>query len=120
MEWIESEPFGFGCPDFADVFIPGEAFEGLQPPAKIVGADEVCEMGIELLVAVVVIALDGGFLDGPVHAFDLTIGPWVLDLGEAVLDTALLASHIKRVRHVTRRRTTGVLRREDELDAIVG
>ena len=120
MEWIESEPFGFGCPDFADVFIRGEALEGLQPPAKIVGADEVCEMGIELLVAVVVIALDGGFLDGPVHAFDLTVGPWVLDLGEAVLDTALLASHIKRVRHVTRRRTTGVLRREDELDAIVG
>jgi hypothetical protein len=120
MDWIESEPFGFGCPDFADVFIRGEAFEGLQPPAKIVGADEVCEMGIELLVAVVVIALDGGFLDGPVHAFDLTIGPWVLDLGEAMLDTALLASHIEHVRHVTRRRTIGVSRREGELDAIVG
>ena len=54
MDWIESEPFGFGCPDFADVFVRGEAFERLQPPAKIVGADEVGEMGIELLMAVVV------------------------------------------------------------------
>jgi hypothetical protein len=66
MDWIESEPFGFGCPDFADVFVRREAAEGLQAPAEIVSADEVCEVGIELLLAVVVIALNGSFLDGQV------------------------------------------------------
>ena len=41
MDWIEFESFGFGCPDFADVFVRGEAFEGFQSPPKIIGADEV-------------------------------------------------------------------------------
>ncbi len=38
----------------------------------------------ELVVCFVVVVFDGGFLDGPVHAFDLPIGPWVIDFGEAV------------------------------------
>lgn len=31
-------------------------------------------------------ALDGGLLDGPVHPLDLTVGPWVLGLGGAMLN----------------------------------
>ena len=30
--------------------------------------------------------LHGGVLDGPVHSFDLTVGPWVPGLGRAVLN----------------------------------
>lgn len=77
-------------------------------------------MCFELLMAVVVEALDGRFLDGPVHAFDLAIGPWMLDLGEAVLDAVFSASHVEHVGHVTRGWPVGVSRREGELDAIVG
>ena len=40
-------------------------------------------------MAVVVIAFDGGVLDGPVHPFHLPIGPGMVDLGEAVLDAVL-------------------------------
>ena len=54
----------FGCPDFADVFVRREAFKGFQPPAKIISAHEVREMGFELSMTVVVEALDGRFLDG--------------------------------------------------------
>jgi hypothetical protein len=45
----------------------------------------------ELLVVVVVVAPDGGVLDGAVHAFDLAVGPRVLWLGEAVFDAELCA-----------------------------
>jgi hypothetical protein len=44
----------------------------------------------------------------------------VLHFGKPVLDSVLLAAHFEHVRHVTRRRTTGVSLREGELDTIVG
>ena len=49
-------------------------------------------MCLELVLEAVVIALDGGFLDGSVHAFDLTIGPWVVDLCGAMFDAMLKAA----------------------------
>jgi hypothetical protein len=39
-----------------------------------------------------VVALDGGFLDGPVHAFDLPIGPGMVDLCHAMFDAMLTAA----------------------------
>ena len=71
-------------------------------------------------MAIVVVALDGGFLDRAVHALDLPVGPGMLDLGEPVLDAVLVAAHVEHVCHVTCRRTVRVSRRESELDAIVG
>ena len=37
LGWIDGESFGFFCPDFADVFIGGEALESLQSPGEVVG-----------------------------------------------------------------------------------
>jgi hypothetical protein len=51
MGWTECESFGFDCPDFADVFVGGEALEGLEPASIIVGVDEVAEVGLELSMA---------------------------------------------------------------------
>src|SRR5882757_7022828 len=108
MDWIESESVWLACPDFADVFVGREAFEGLQTPSVIVGSDEVGEMALELPVAVVVIALDGGFLDCAVHALDLTVRPRVLDLGQPVLDAVLAAAHVEHMGHVPGRWADGV------------
>ena len=55
-----------------------EAFEGLKPSAEIVGCDEVGEVASELIVAVVVEASDGGFLDGAVHPLDLSVIRYVI------------------------------------------
>ena len=120
MDWIEFESVGFFCPDFADVLVGGETFESLETPSVVVGVDEVCEMALELPMAVVVIALDGGFLDGAVHALDLTVRPRMFDFGQPVLDPVLATAHVEHVRHVSGRGTVGVTRREGELDAIVG
>jgi hypothetical protein len=74
----------------------------------------------ELVVIVVVEALDRRVLDGSVHPLDLAVGPWMIDLGEAVLDAVFLASHGEHVGHVAGRWAVGVTRREAGLDAVVG
>ena len=88
--------------------------------AIVVGVDEVGEVRFELIVAIVMIALDGRFLDRPVHAFDLAIRPWMLDLGQPMFDAIFPAAHIEHMRHVSCRRAVRVARRERELDAVVG
>jgi len=49
-------------------------------------------------VGLVVEAFDRCFLDSAVHALDLAVGPWVLGLGEAMIDVVLRASEFKGVR----------------------
>lgn len=97
MDRIYPEPFRLGCPLFADEFIGCQAFEGLEPAAEVVCIDEVGEVLPQLRVIVIVEALDGGFLDGPVHSLDLPIGPRMLDLGGAMFDTVFLADSTKDV-----------------------
>ena len=58
VDWIEFESSGFDCPSFADELVGCEAFEDLQSPSEIVGADEVGGMPAELIMAVVVVAFD--------------------------------------------------------------
>ena len=120
VDWIEFESLWFDCPSFADELIGCESFEGLQSPSEIVRADEVGEMPAELIMAVVVVAFDGRVLDGSVHPFDLTVGPGMVDLGEAVLDVVLATAHGEHVRHIASSRAGGVARRIPELDAVVG
>src|SRR5665213_4576681 len=75
MVRIESESLRLFCPHFADELVGRETCECLQASPVVVGVDEHREVGLELLVAVVVVSFDGGFLDGPVHPFDLSVGP---------------------------------------------
>ena len=97
MGWVRDESFWFLCPYFADVFEGREALEGFEPPPIIIGVDEVVKVGVELPMAFVMIAFDGGVLDRPVHAFHLAIGPGMLDFGEAVLDPVFFASHVEHM-----------------------
>ena len=71
-------------------------------------------------MSIVMIALNSGFLDRSVHALDLAVRPWMLDLGQPVFDVIFPAAHIEHMGHVSCRRATRVARRESELDPIVG
>ena len=77
---------GLVAPGFADELVGRETAQRLEPARIVVGGDEVLEVRLELPVRVVVVALDGYLLDGPVHALDLPVGAHVLDLCEPVLD----------------------------------
>ena len=77
-------------------------------------------MRFELLMAVVMIPLNGCFLDGLVHAFDLAVDTWVFNLGEPMFDAVPAAAHVEHVGHVRCRWSISVSRRKGELDIVVG
>ena len=79
LERIEFESFWLRSPAFADVFVRREALQGLQPPSVVVGGDEVGKVNFKLIVSIVVVALDGRFLDTAVSRLP---SPGA-DLGEA-------------------------------------
>ena len=51
-----------------------------------------------MLVGLVIELLDSGFLQSAVHAFDLAVGPGVVDFGQHVLDGVLQADAVEDVR----------------------
>ena len=63
----------------------------------IVGVDEDLKVLPELVMAIVVIAFDGGVLDGAVHSLDLSVGLGMVRLGEPVLDAVLAADLVEAV-----------------------
>ena len=77
-------------------------------------------MASELVVTVVVVPLDGGVLDGAVHAFDLSVGPWVVWLGQPVLNFMECAGAIEGMATQYGGRTFAVFGQISELDAVVG
>ncbi len=79
-------------PYFADVFIGCQALEGLEPLGKVVGHQESLHVSLQFVMRAVMVSLDRGFLDRAVHAFDLAVGPWMIDLGRAVFDIMLAAT----------------------------
>ena len=120
MGRIEPESFGLFCRAFANEFVRREAFECLEATTEIVAGNEVSQMLSKLIMAVVIVALDGSVLDRSVHALDLAIGPGMLDLGQPMFDAILLAAHIEHMCRVSCRLAVRVARRESELDPIVG
>ena len=73
----------------------------------------------ELVVAVVVIAFDGGVLDGAVHPFDLPVGPRMVRFGEPVLDAMLAADLVEPMDAHACGPAIAVLRQVGELDAVI-
>ena len=69
----------------------------------VVGVEEQLKVLVELLVALVVVAFDGCFLEGAVHPLDLTIGPRMVRLRQSMFDAMLVADVIKQVRNVLSR-----------------
>jgi hypothetical protein len=63
LERIEAESIWLFCPELADELIGREAFERLQSLGEVVGRDEVCEMGSQFVMGVVVEALYSYVLD---------------------------------------------------------
>src|SRR5829696_4761329 len=97
MERVQPEPLGLKCPSFTDELVGREPLQGLEPPGEVVGCHEIVEVLPELIVAVVVIASNGGILDRAVHPFNLTIRPRVPGLGQAMINIVLRAGELERV-----------------------
>ena len=70
MDWVECEPLRPRVSAFADRFMRRQAFWRLEAASRVVGADEVAEVRPDLIVAFVVMSLDGCVLDRPVHPLE--------------------------------------------------
>lgn len=97
MDRVEEESIRLRFPDFADVFVGREATEGLEAPG-VIGYQEVPEVSAQLVVGFLVVPFGGRLLDRSVHSLDLTIGPWVVGLGQSVLEAVGLADHVEALR----------------------
>ena len=82
-------------PLLADEFIGCQSFQGLEALGEIVGHQEGCQMVTKLLMSIVVVAIDGGFLERSIHALDLAVRPGMIGFGEAMLDAMLGADAVK-------------------------
>ena len=120
MDWVQSKYVRGSSPEFADSFVGSEALKGFESSGEVVGCDEVGQVRFGLFVGVVEEAFDGGFLDGSVHSFDLTIGPGVVRLGEAVFDSVDMAGSIEGMAAEAGGRSQAILRKIGELDSVVG
>jgi hypothetical protein len=89
MERIVPEAFSFRCPLFADERVRRESHEVHEPSAEVVGGNEVVKVLSELGMIVVMIPLDLGFLDRPVHSLDLAIRPWMCRLCQPMIDVEI-------------------------------
>src|SRR5258706_13157225 len=119
MEWVEPELIRVFCPAFADVFVRRQSPQGLKSPREVISGQEGFEVLAELIVAFIVVAADGRFLEGPVHSLDLTVCPRMIWLCKPVLDPVLAAAHIKHVDHVSRSWAVCISGREGKLNSVV-
>ncbi len=95
MGWGENKSVRLILSAFADEFVNGKSAEGLESLGEVMDGDEVAELSLQLIVAVV--AADGGVLDCPVHAFDLSVGPGMIRFCQPMFDAVQKTDPIKRM-----------------------
>ena len=85
-------------------------------------------MRAKALVALVVEPSDSGVLDRAVHAFDLTVGPWMVEFRQAMIDAVLRTGQVERMgpkrlivgKHPLNLADAPTSLRRGELKAVVG
>jgi hypothetical protein len=107
-------------PEFAEVFVGREPFEGLESSGEVIGFEEVVQVRFELVVGVVEVSLDSRVLDGSVHALDLPVGPGMVGLSESVFDSMDITGAIEGMAAKSHGWPLPVLRQVGELDSVVG
>lgn len=81
----------------ADGLVRREAAQSLESASVIISQQESLQVLIELGSGLIMIAQHGGFFNRSIHALNLTIGPWVSRLGEAMLNAVLSTNTVKDV-----------------------
>ena len=96
---------------------PAKSFES---SGKVVSSHEVSHVCKKLGVAVVIEAVNGGLFDGAIHTFNLSVGPGMPGLGEAMIDSVQPTDPVEKVSAETSRGAFTVFWQIGELDSVVG
>src|SRR5436305_15220596 len=97
MVRIQPEAFRLLLPTLADVLVGRQPPQGLETFGEVVGREELSEMFPELLVRLIVIALDRRLLDRTIHPLDLSVRPGMIDFGQPMLDAVSLADAVEQL-----------------------
>lgn len=54
------------------------------------------EVFFQFLMTAIMVTAHSRFLDGPVHSFDLAVGPGMFNLGQSMFDSMTVADAVKR------------------------
>ncbi len=76
-------------------FVGGKSSEGFEPSSEVAGVDEVGAVLPEVLVGLVIEALDGCLLEGSVYAFDLAVGPGMVGFGQTMIEVCSCAGQLE-------------------------
>ena len=114
MVRIQPEAFRLLLPTLADVLVGRQPPQGLETFGEVVGREELSEMFPELLVRLIVIALDRRLLDRTIHPLDLSVRPGMIDFGQPMLDAVSLADAVEQMFE-----SPAILQAVGELDAVV-
>ena len=114
MVRIEPEAFRLLLPTLADVLVGRQPSQGLETFGEVVGREELREMFPELLVSLIVIALDRRLLDRAIHPLDLSVCPGMIDFRQPMLDAVPLADAVEQMFE-----SPSILQAVGELDAVV-
>ena len=98
------------------MFLRRETLRGLEPTRVTVCVQKQLAMRCQLLMVGVVVSLDGGVLDGAVHAFDLAVGRRMVRLRQPVLDATLAADSVEQLHAGSRLEARSVAWRRAKLD----
>ena len=119
MGWIESKSVWGLSPEFAEIFVGCETFEGFKSSGEVVGPKEVGQVRFELVVGVVEVSFDRSVLDGSVHPFDLPVGPGMVRLGQSVFDAMSETEPVEGMPTEASGRPLPVLRQIGEVDVVI-
>jgi hypothetical protein len=97
MVRIHDKAFGLFVPPLTDVLIGGKPSERFEPLGEVISHQEGREVLFEVLMGLVIVFFDRGFLQGSIHALHLAIGPGMVGFGETVLDAIVLADAIEKM-----------------------
>jgi hypothetical protein len=92
MAWLTGEQLWLFGADLFDGFERGLEAKGLEPLGVVVGQQPISDAAPQVVDRGVVEGANGGVFDGSDHSFSLAVGPWMIGLGEPVLDAVLGAS----------------------------
>mgnify|MGYP000240227521 CR=1 FL=1 len=86
MGWRKSEAVWLFGPVFWCMLEGCHVFERLEPLGEVVGVEELGEVLAQVGVGLAMVAPDCRLLECSVHAFDLSVGLRVIELGQGMID----------------------------------
>jgi hypothetical protein len=98
VEGVQSESLGLFCPELTTPLERRETAKALESLRKVVRIEEGGQVRSKARMRGIEEPADRCVLDGPIHPFDLTVGPRMVEFREPMVDAVLSTRSQMRAR----------------------